>query len=354
MQNDFASFRILDANLNRAFEALRTLEDISRFRDLAPLQIAYKSARHRLQLASATWDHSRLLQARNASDDVGKDQKTDTESQRGSMLDVATAASHRIQQSLRVLEEVGKVSYPDSSREIERIRYESYDWNAQLLLGLRRDHAFLNNAQLYVLIDCRLSEWEFAKRVTEVANGGADLLQIRDKTRDAKDLLRFAEIAMQSINSAKTRVIINDRADVAQSSATFGLHLGQTDLPVSAGRKIIEPQMVLGLSTHNTVQVLEAISLGVDYVGCGPTFPSDTKPFTEFSGVNFLQNAFPILENAKLPGFAIGGIRLENLNQVFSTGFRRVAVSAAIWNDPKPGEAASRFKEQLVAIDRPN
>jgi thiamine-phosphate pyrophosphorylase len=101
------------------------------------------------------------------------------------------------------------------------------------------------------------------------------------------------------------------------------------------------------MSTHDVEQVKAAIALGADYVGCGPTFPSSTKSFQSFSGIPFLEQARPLLEEANIPGFAIGGVHAENIREVVRAGFQRVAVSNAIWNAEKPGDAAKRIREML-------
>lgn len=340
--------RIGDANLNRAQEALRTLEDIARFGNLAHLQSAYKKIRHDLQHALRIWDQSLLLIARDAHGDVGRTAKLPSELARNDAFhDVAAAASQRLQQSLRSLEEVAKVLYPDSSQTIESIRYRSYDLNASLLLALQRDRAFLHNAKLYVLVDCSPSLDEFRSRIAAIANGGADLIQIREKHKDASEILDYTESAKEAIGSLPARLIMNDRADLALLSLSFGLHVGQTDLCVSQARKILPSQSVVGLSTHSIEQIQAAIQQGADYIGCGPTFPSKTKAFDSFAGIEFLREVAPIVSEAHLPAFAIGGIHAENVEQVLDAGFRRIVVGSAIWNASDPRKATAVLRSML-------
>ncbi len=345
-----ATHRLLDANLNRAFEALRTLEDVARFQDQAAFQAKFKALRHQLRAATQDWDHEQLYASRDAGHDVGRETKTAAESSRaGGLSEIAEAASQRSQQSLRCLEEGSKFLYPNSAAAIEVIRYQVYDLNAQLLLSQTRARIFLQNARLYVLANCQLPLDEFILRVRELSHAGTDLIQIRDKQLDAQELIRYTQGAVDAVDATQTRIIVNDRADVLQCTTAYGLHVGQSDLSVTQSRSLIRPSCVLGLSTHDMTQVRSAIELAVDCIGCGPTYASNTKGFSSFAGLAFLTEvaAFLKIASAGLPAFAIGGIELSNLKPVLDTGFQRVAVSKAIWSAERPGLAAKAFRQTL-------
>jgi len=345
-----SAHRLLDANLNRAFEALRTLEDIARFQNHAPLQARFKALRHRLRTTTQEWSHEQLYASRHANTDVGRETKTAAESSRaGGLSEIAEAASQRSQQSLRCLEEVSKYLYPNSAAAIESVRYQAYDLNAQLLLFQKRDHIFLENAKLYVLANCQMPQETFVSRIRELSCAGVDLIQIRDKQIATQELIHYIQSAVDAVDATQTRIIVNDRADVLQYTTASGLHVGQTDLSVSQARSMICPACVVGLSTHDIEQVSAAIELGVDYIGCGPTYPSNTKNFSNFAGVAFLTNVSTILRSlgSNLPAFAIGGINLQNLKPMLETGIHRVAVSQAIWEAERPGHSAEAFRRVL-------
>lgn len=342
--------RLLDANLNRAFEALRTLEDIARFQDQSGFQSKYKILRHQLRTATQDWNHELLYASRDAGHDVGRETKTSAESSRsGGIGEISTAASQRIQQSLRCLEEGSKFIYPNSASAIEAIRYQVYDLNAQMLLSQKRDLVFLKQARLFVLAHCQLPMKAFVQRVSELSLAGVDLIQIRDKQLDAQELIRYTQSAIEAVDAEQTRIIVNDRADIVQCTTAFGLHVGQTDLSVAQSRSLIPPTSILGLSTHDLVQVREAIAVGVDYIGCGPTFPSSTKNFPSFAGLPFLREVATLLQEAgsNMPAFAIGGIDLARLKPLLETGVQRVAVSKAIWEAKQPSLAAEAFSNIL-------
>ncbi len=352
-RESLAAHRLLDANLNRAFEALRTLEDIARFQDQDGFQSKYKILRHQLRTASQDWNHEQLYASRDADHDVGRETKTNAESSRsGGLGEISTAASQRIQQSLRCLEEVAKFIYPNSASAIEGVRYQVYDLNAQLLLSQKRDLVFLNQARLFVLAHCQLPMKAFVQRVSDLSRAGVDLIQIRDKQLDAQELIRYTQSAIDAVDAKQTRIIVNDRADIVQCTTAFGLHVGQTDLSVAQSRSLIRPTSILGLSTHDIDQVREAIAVGVDYIGCGPTFPSSTKNFPSFAGLGFLREVATFLQNAgsSMPAFAIGGIDLAKLKPILETGVQRVAVSNAIWEAQQPGLAAEAFSKILSSV----
>ena len=130
---------------------------------------------------------------------------------------------------------------------------------------------------------------------------------------------------------------MNDRADVAVLSAADGVHVGQDELSVKDARAIVGPEVLVGVSTHNIEQVRRAVLDGANYLGVGPTFPSTTKSFAAFAGLDFVR---AVATEISLPAFAIGGITLENVSQVISAGLRRVAVSGAVVNaaDQRGGE----------------
>lgn len=348
--DNLAAHRLLDANLNRAFEALRTLEDIARFQDQSVFQSKYKILRHQLRDATQGWSHDQLYASRDANQDVGRETKTASEASRtGGLSEIAEAASQRIQQSLRCLEETSKFIYPNSAAAIETVRYQVYDINAQLLLSQNRDLAFLKHARLYVLADCQLPLSQFVQRVKEISLAGVDLIQIRNKQLDAQELIRFTQSAIAAVDPIRTRIVVNDRADILQCTSAFGLHVGQTDLSVAQSRSLIAPSCVVGLSTHNLDQVKHAIAVGADYIGCGPTFASNTKDFSSFSGLPFLREVATFLQgsDSTIPAFAIGGIDLANLASAIETGVQRVAVSKAIWGAERPGAAAEAFRRML-------
>jgi thiamine-phosphate pyrophosphorylase len=265
------------------------------------------------------------------------------------LVSIVAAAASRVEQGLRVIEEAIKVLAPNQAASIERQRYKVYDLNAALRLACQRDLGFLQQAKLYVLVDCQLAIDAFGRRIAEISQAGVQLIQIRDKHADAIRVLEYFQVAQEAVETSATRVLINDRVDIAASTNAAGVHIGQEDLPVRSSRRILQPWQYLGLSTHDLGQVQKGVAMGVDYIGCGPTFASQTKSFDSFSGIPFLRQAASWLRaNAPaVPAFAIGGIQLENLPQVLEAGFARVAVSSCVWNAQNPPHMAEKLRQML-------
>jgi thiamine-phosphate pyrophosphorylase len=216
-------------------------------------------------------------------------------------------------------------------------------------LACQRDLGFLQQAKLYVLVDCQLAIDAFGRRISEISQAGVQLIQIRDKHADAIRVLEYFQVAQEAVERSATRVLINDRVDIAATTNAAGVHIGQEDLPVRSSRRILQPWQYLGLSTHDLGQVQKGVAMGPDYIGCGPTFASQTKSFDSFSGIPFLRQAASWLQaNAPaVPAFAIGGIQLENLPQVLEAGFGRVAVSSCVWNAQNPPHMAEKLRQML-------
>jgi len=333
-------------------EGLRTLEDIARFSDLASLQSRYKTVRHSLQKVFGSWDRSELLAYRDAHADVGRTEKQAAELAReDGMADIAASASGRCEQGLRVLEESAKFLFPATAPAIESLRYLLYDLNAELLLTLQRDPAFLDRAQLYVLVDCQLPLSKFVQRIGEISRAGVDLIQIRDKGAQPVTQIEYADAAVDAVDPRITRIIMNDRIDIASCCKAWGCHVGQEDLSPSIARGLLRGNQILGVSTHDLVQIQKAVDDRADYIGCGPTFPSKTKSFEHFAGLPFLEQAAHYLERTerKLPAFAIGGIDPGNLPRVLEAGFDRIAVSSCVWDFDDPAGVSEQLKKHLLA-----
>ena len=154
-------------------------------------------------------------------------------------------------------------------------------------------------------------------------DGGVRLLQVRNKEASARTLFDQVEEIIK-MAPADARVIVNDRVDIARTAGAAGVHLGQNDLPAAAARYILGNDSIVGFSTHNLPQALEANSLPVDYVAVGPIFATSTKPNAD--PVVGLDGLASICKVVQKPVVAIGGIQLENVRAVFDAGAHSVAV----------------------------
>jgi thiamine-phosphate pyrophosphorylase len=340
----FQAARILDAAGNRAREALRVLEDYCRFAlDDLFWTGELKELRHQLQQLLADLPGEQLLAARDTLGDVGTTQSTPTERTRHSLSEVVQAACKRLQEALRSLEEVSKLYRPEVAERLEQLRYRSYTLESSLLLG-REARQRLAGACLYVLLTAEHCRLGLEQTIRAAAAGGAQIFQLREKHLDDRRLLERARQVRRWTRAAGALFLVNDRVDIARLAEADGVHLGQDDLSVRDARRLLGPCALIGVSTHNLEQLHQALREGASYVGLGPVFPSATKAFAEFPGLDFLRQA---ATTTTLPAFAIGGITLSNVREVVAAGIRRVAVSQAICQAEDPQAVAAAFRQAL-------
>ena len=201
------------------------------------------------------------------------------------------------------------------------------------------------SAQLYVLLDGRSSVDEFGRLVTSLIEGQVDVIQLRDKRLADGALLERARLLRRLTRSHGPLFIMNDRPDLALLAEADGVHVGQEELSVKDVRALLGGDALIGVSTHDLDQARRAVLDGAGYLGCGPTFPSATKSFSEFPGLDFLR---AVGREIGLPAFAIGGIDQANVDQVCATGVLRVAVSHSVVETADPAGAVRRLKASLL------
>jgi thiamine-phosphate pyrophosphorylase len=172
---------------------------------------------------------------------------------------------------------------------------------------------------------------------------------LREKGLHDRDLWQCARAVRQWTRDAGVLFIVNDRPDMARLVEADGVHLGQQDVPVKEARRIVGPDALIGVSTHSIEQVRQAVLDGATYIGVGPTFPSGTKPFSEFPGIAFVREA---LAETTLPAFVIGGVNARTLGEAVAAGARRIAVSQAVAQSETPRAAAMQLR--LLLADRPS
>lgn len=343
-----SAVRAIDANANRARESFRVLDDYSRFvLNDAIVTEQLKSLRHEfadwIQKIPSTY----LNETRDTLADVGTRLTADGEMNRATTADVARINFKRLQESLRSIEEFGKVVTPELAVGIESLRYRVYTIEKAMSIGAdARDR--LEACKLCVLLTgskCLASlDWTIA----EAAAGGATMFQLREKDLSDRDLLERARNVRKWTRDAGAIFIMNDRPDIARLVDADGVHLGQDDMSVGEARKILGPGPLIGVSTHSLDQVKQAILDGASYLGIGPTFVSKTKKFGEFAGIDFVRQASAA---TTLPAFVIGGVTPENITEVVAAGGKRVAVSAAICQAEEPRTAAIAISSAIPIAD---
>jgi len=345
------SLRILDANANRAGEAMRTLEDLARFAlDDGSLVRGLKQLRHGLASATASLPAGALAANRDVAGDVGTAIGTDAEYRRDGLPAVAAAAGRRLAEALRSMEEVAKVVDPpgELARSLERLRYASYPLAAAVearVPGPRRERW-----AVCVLLSRGLCRRPWEDVLAAAIDGGADAIQVREKDLDGGELVELVGRAIDRARPAGVRVIVNDRVDVALAAGADGVHVGQRDLAPAAVRAIAGRRLSIGVSTHDDDEARRAAAEAADVCGVGAMFPSDLKPGLVPSGLAFLERF--VRNHPELPHLAIGGITPERAALVAAAGGRGVAASGCVCGAERPDEVVRALRKALGAGDR--
>ncbi|HXG82879.1 MAG TPA: thiamine phosphate synthase [Pyrinomonadaceae bacterium] len=204
--------------------------------------------------------------------------------------------------------------------------------------------------RIYPITDTRLSKLSHAEQVEKLIGGGARFIQLREKYGAARDFFDDAAKAVEIARKHGVKIIINDRVDIALALGADGVHLGQDDLPPAEARKILGAPAIIGFSTHNLQQAVEAVKLPVDYIAAGPVFPTRTKENPEsVVGLETIKNIRK--EIGVFPLVAIGGITSANFFDVLKLGADSVAVIGDLLS--APDKISEKFKEfSLNQIDK--
>jgi thiamine-phosphate pyrophosphorylase len=347
--------RMVDANANRAREGLRVVEDAARFvLNDAELAGGLKDLRHALRgaLEEAGWPALRLAAARDTPGDVGVGRSSPGEGERAGVRGVVLAAGKRAGEALRVLEECAKTSGGGAAGSIAGLRYRLYELERRVVLRLGAGRG--EQWRLCVLISESLCRRPWREVAEAALAGGADCLQLREKSLEDGELLARARWLVEAARRAggggnnPARVVINDRADIAILAGADGVHLGQGDMPVSAVRALAGERLLVGVSTHDLGEAERAWRDGADYCGVGAMFTTATKPRAT-SGEAYLRAYLGDERLRAIPHLAIGGITPGNVGTLAAAGCRGVAVSGVVCGSDDPGAVCAALRAGLGA-----
>ena len=340
--------RILDANLNRATEALRVIEEYARFvLDDREAASEFKRLRHELHAAVAG-ERLALLEARDVASDVGRELKTPTELDRATPLDVVRAEFSRLSQSARALAEYGKLVSPRIVAAAESLRYRGYGLEQSLLMrgDLRRQ---MRAVRLYVIITAEFCRGDWLKTADAALYGGAKCLQLREKSLSDAELLRRAIALRELTRTHGALFCINDRPDIARLADADVVHVGQDDLSVAQVRRVAGPRVLVGKSTHTRDQIDAALLEQPDYIAVGPMFATTTKPQEHIAGPETLAHA---ASRTNLPLVAIGGITADRAEAVWRAGATCICACAAVISSADAEAAARALLRHAPPITR--
>jgi thiamine-phosphate pyrophosphorylase len=195
-------------------------------------------------------------------------------------------------------------------------------------------------SSLYAILDAELAGGEISSIAEALASSGVEIIQYRNKR--ASSLAAYTDcVRLADLLSDRSRFIVNDRADFAALCGAGGVHIGQEDLPVEAARAVCGYERWVGISTHNLAQFEAATQTSADYVAVGPIFATATKNDPDpVVGVDFVRR---VRSMTSKPIVAIGGITLENAEEVFRAGADSIAVIRDLIAAPDPSLRVVQF-----------
>ncbi len=327
-------YRIIDANLNRALEGLRCIEEYARFiLGNKELTKKIKDMRHNIFLFFEK-DYSKLLSSRDTINDVGCSIKNISKEKINNPI---RANIKRVEQALRVLSEYGNLE--------DSYRYELYTIEKKIMEKTNIKSLLLKAKNIYLITNSDgLSEDEFLDKVATCLKAGVKLVQYREKNKSAKEIIETGLKLRQLCSMYDALLIVDDRIDIAQIIDADGVHLGQDDIDINFARKILGEDKIIGISTHKPDDALLALSNGADYIGVGPVFKTPTKPDKDPVGLEYVKW---VKENIDIPFYAIGSIDTTNVFDVCKAGATKIAVIRALMNSDDINKTVEDFKKAL-------
>lgn len=332
--------QLIDANLDRAREGLRVIEEWCRFGlDRVDLVKELKNCRQLL----GSHHLRKYKKSRSTETDQGLGLTHPSQKNRKESLQIVEANCARVQEALRVLEEFCRNSDEALAQTASQIRYRLYDLEVIILSeSLKRQiHSKLFSSNLCLITSASPNLIEIAKGSLQA---GLPMIQYRDKESTDAQRFHLAKELASLCRKHEALFIINDRIDLALAVEADGVHLGQEDLPTDIARNLLGTQSIVGRSTNCLRQLEIAESENCDYVGLGPINSTKTKPELKAIGVQYVQEASLA---SHLPCFAIGGINLSKIAELKQAGANRIAVSEAIMKAKDPSLATSKLLDAI-------
>ena len=337
---DFRIYQIIDANLDRAREGLRVLEDWARF-GLGENDFVVKIKNFRQILGK---NHLEVYkQSRNHIEDQCKGLTHQEQIKRRTPEQIISSNSGRIQEALRVIEEFSRLHNHELSKIASEIRYEIYTLEIDLLKlsKFKNSQKILRENDLYIITDQKENLLEI---IEEILQAGVKIIQHRFKTGTDKDHLQEAIQIKNLCKKYNSLFIINDRVDIALASNADGIHLGQDDLDLKTARKLLGYSKIIGISANNKIDISNAIKEDCDYIGIGPVFETETKKNKKPIGIEMIKT---LTKDLNIPWFAIGGIKKNNISLLKCNGFKKIALVSELMNSEDPKEKAIMILKEL-------
>lgn len=208
---------------------------------------------------------------------------------------------------------------------------------------LRRER--LRTARLYFVCDARPHGVDPEPLILAALGGGADIIQLREKTLPQREIERSAGTIRRLCDTYSALFTVNDDPELAHICDADGVHVGQDDVSAEEAREALGPDAIIGLSTHSTNQIAEAQSKHVDYISVGPIWETPTKEGRPATGIDLIRHA---ADHSELPFFAIGGIDTSNAGEVVAAGASRLCVVRAIRDAGDPSAVATELRRSFA------
>ncbi len=337
---DFRIYQIIDANLDRAREGLRVLEDWARF-GLGKEKYVERIKNFRQILGKNHLDVYK--QSRNHVKDKCKGLTHQEQINRKTFKQIISSNSARVQEALRVIEEFSRLHNSELSKIASEIRYEIYTLEMDLLnlSKCKKSEEILKENDLYVITNQKDNLLEI---IEEILIAGVRIIQHRFKKGTDKEHLEEAIKIKNLCKRYNSLFIINDRIDIALASDADGIHLGQDDLDLKTARKLLGYSKIIGISANNEIDISNALKGGCDYIGIGPVFETTTKKNRKPIGIEKIKT---LTKDLNIPWFAIGGINSNNISYLKRYGFKKVALVSKLMNSEDPKEDAIMILKEL-------
>ncbi|MBI5368839.1 MAG: thiamine phosphate synthase, partial [Planctomycetes bacterium] len=278
-----------------------------------------------------------------------------------SLPEVLAANAKRLQEALRSLEEFGRVRSPGLAAAFGRLRFRAYTLESELAAALAARPGRVDGfgaVRLYVILTRDVARRSLTRVAEEVLAGGADALQLREKTLTDRAYLGLARRLRRITERAGRPLLLNDRVHLALACGADGVHVGAEDLPVAQARRLLGPDRLVGATCHTGAEQAAAERDGADYVSAGPIFGAATKFAHRAADARAAAAAAlpaigpaavaAALKRVRIPVVAIGGITPENVAAVARAGARCVAVCAGVIARPDPAAAARAIRRALT------
>lgn len=321
-------FSLIDANLSRAKEGLRAVEEVARFiiRDHFLFE-KIRVARHQLIELENMYGLAHRLQGRIV-EDVGQSADGQITENLSTLFSVLKANFTRVEEALRVLEEYSKIYWIKKYALISELRYQIYKLEFDTMV--LTPHYWLN---LYFEAGVVYTISDQVEEIQWLINHGAKIIQLRDKENDKRAVYEKGKFLSDYIRrreeknkeGGKILLIINDYVDVVAALTVAGVHIGQ-DVSLIKARRILGAEKIIGRSNGTIEEMKKSAALGADYVSLGPIYSASIKPNKNPVGIEAVKVAG---EEITVPWVAIGGINTGNVEELYELGVKNVAVIRA-------------------------